>query len=151
MNPSILSVLSALLGSLVGGAASLSTAWITQTAQSKRELLAAELRKRESLYGEYVTECSKLIVDALDHTLDRPSTMVEAVAILNRIRLTASPPVLKAAEVAVRTIVQNYFSEKMALVELHAHLRDGTLNYPDPFATFSAACRIELQELHRIR
>ena len=151
MNPSILSALSALLGSLVGGAASLTTAWITQTAQSKRELLAAELRKREALYGEYVTECSKLIVDSLDHMLDRPSTMVEAVAILNRIRLTASPPVLKAAEVALQTIVQNYFREKMALAELQAHLRDGTLNYPDPLATFSAACRIELQELHRIR
>jgi hypothetical protein len=151
MDPAILSAASALVGSLVGGAASLFTALITQTAQSKRELLAAELRKREALYGEYVTECSKLIIDSLDHTLDHPNTMLQALAILNRIRLTASPPVLKSAEATLSAITQNYFKEKMAIAELSARLRDGTLDFPDPLASFSAACRVELQELHRIR
>src|SRR5882724_10468708 len=112
MDPAVLSALSALLGSLVGGGASLATAWITQTAQGKRELLTAELHKREALYGEFVNEGSKLIVDSLDHTLERPDIMLNAVAILNRIRLVASPAVLRAAEAVLQVIVQNYVKEK---------------------------------------
>ena len=151
MDPAILSAMSALMGSLVGGAASLSTAWITQTAQSKRDLVASELRKREALYGEYVTECSKLIVDAIDHSLEEPSTMVAALSILNRIRLTASPQVMEAAETSLDAIVQSYFRDKMTLAQMHAQMRDGTRKFPDPLASFSAACRIELQEIHRVR
>jgi hypothetical protein len=30
----------------------------------------AEIRKRELLYTEFIAECSKLAIDALDHTLD---------------------------------------------------------------------------------
>jgi hypothetical protein len=151
MDPAILSAASALMGSLVGGAASLCTAWITQTTQSKRDSAAAELRKRESLYGEYVTECSKLIVDSIDHSLDHPSTMVTALAILNRIRLTASPPVMEAAEASLNAIIQSYFKDNMTLAQLNAQLRDGTRKYPDPLEKFSAACRIELWGVHRIR
>jgi hypothetical protein len=139
------------MGSLVGGAASLSSAWITQTAQSKRDLVASELRKREALYGEYVTECSKLIMDSIDHTLDQPSTMVAALSILNRIRLTASPQVMEAAEASLDAIIQGYLRDKMTLAQLHAQVREGPRKFPDPLASFSAACRIELREIHRVR
>jgi hypothetical protein len=56
-------------GSLVGGSASLATAWITQNTLNRRELMGAEIRKREMLYGEFIHECSKLITDSLTHTL----------------------------------------------------------------------------------
>ena len=151
MDPAILSAGSALMGSLVGGCASLFTAWITQTTQSKRDLAAAEIRKREALYGEYVTECSKLILDSIDHTLDHPGMMVTALSILNRIRLTASPPVMEAAEASLESIVQNYFRENITLAQLNAQLRDGKRKFPDPLANFSAACRIELWGVYRVR
>ena len=68
MDPSIVSALSAVLGSLVGSSATIATAWITQKTQSRRELVGAEIRKRELLYSEFIDECSKLTLDALDHT-----------------------------------------------------------------------------------
>jgi hypothetical protein len=61
MDPTIVSALSAVLGSAVGGSATLATAWITQKTQSRREIVAAEIRKREALYGEFIAECSKLL------------------------------------------------------------------------------------------
>jgi hypothetical protein len=143
--------MSALIGSIVGGGASLYSTWITQNAQSKRDLVASELRKREALYGEYVTECSKLIIDSIDHTLDQPSTMVAALSILNRIRLTASPQVMEAAEASLDAIVQGYLRDKMTIPQLHAQMREGPRKFPDPLASFSAACRIELKEIHRVR
>jgi hypothetical protein len=91
-----------------------------------------------------VTECSKLIIDSIDHSLDHPSTMVTALAILDRIRLTASPAVMEAGESSLNAIIQSYFRDNMTLAELNTHLRNVTRKYPDPLANFSAACRIEL-------
>ena len=85
------------LGSLVGGSATVATAWLTQKTASKRELVQLEFRKREALYGEFIAECSKLLLDAMAHTLDKPETLLNAYALLNRIRLSASPTVLKEA------------------------------------------------------
>jgi hypothetical protein len=42
------------LGSLVGGSATVATAWITQRTLSKRELMGAEIRTHEACYGEFI-------------------------------------------------------------------------------------------------
>ena len=60
--------------------------------------MRAEFRKREALYGEFIAECSKLLIDAMTHSLDKPETLLNAYALLNRIRLCASPAVLAEAE-----------------------------------------------------
>jgi hypothetical protein len=65
MDPALVSALSAILGSLVGGSATIATAWITQKTQSKRESAGAEIRKRELLYTEFIDECSKLAIDTI--------------------------------------------------------------------------------------
>ncbi len=46
MDPAIVSAMAAVLGSLVGGSATVATAWITQRTLSKRELLGMEIRTR---------------------------------------------------------------------------------------------------------
>ena len=91
-------LMAGMLGTLVGGAATVTTHWITQKAVNKRELIRAEIGKREALYGEFIVECSKLLMDALTHTLDRPETLLPAYALLNRIRVSASLGVLAEAE-----------------------------------------------------
>jgi len=80
------SALSGVLGSLVGGTATAATAWISQKANCTRELLREEMRIREALYGEFVAESAKLLMDALAHTLDRPDTLLPAYALINPIR-----------------------------------------------------------------
>ena len=47
MEQSIVSALSAILGSIVGGSAMIATAWVTQKAQAKNKLVRVEIRKRE--------------------------------------------------------------------------------------------------------
>ena len=71
MDPAIVSAMAAVLGSLVGGSATVATAWITQRTLSKRELLSMEIRARETLYGEFIRECSKVVLDSFTHTLDK--------------------------------------------------------------------------------
>ena len=76
MDATIVSAMAAVLGSLVGGSATVATTWITQRTLSKRELLGMEIRTRQTLYGEFIRECSKLVIDSFTHTLDKPENVV---------------------------------------------------------------------------
>ena len=145
MDPAVVSALSAVLGSIVGGSASIATAWFTQKTQGQRELVRAEIKKREGLYAEFISECSKLAIDSLDHTLEHAETLVSAYALHNRIRLISSDAVVDAAGQAIRRILDSYFGPnitKEQLRELAISLKD------DPLKVFSEACRAELVNLH---
>lgn len=146
MDPSIVSGLSAVFGSLVGGGASIATAWFTQRAQSRREAVHAEIRKRELVYAEFISECSKLAIDAIDHTLDSPSALIQVYGLLNRIRLTSSDSVVKAAEISIKAIVEQYLEPNVSFADLLANIKI----QPDPLQGFSEACRYELRELLRV-
>lgn len=144
MNTALASALAAVLGSVVGGSATIATAWITQRTQSKRELAREELRKRETLYGEFISECSKLAVDALAHGLEKPEILWTAYALLNRIRLSASQAVLAEAEKVLSQIADQYYSPNISPDEFRALVRS---READPLKPFGEACRTELKKL----
>lgn len=146
MDPAILSASAAVLGSLAGASASLATAWLNQKTQAKRVSVQVETRKREQLYADFLTECSKLVLDALDHTLDRPETLQQAYTLVNRIRLTSSDAVLHAAEATIQEILATYRAPNIPIEKL----RDMPLaEIHDPLKAFSEACRYELQLLRQ--
>ena len=151
MDPAILSALAAVLGSAVGGSATLGTAWITQKTQSRREVVGAEIRKRETLYGEFIAECSKLAIDALDHKLDSPDKLFQIYALQNRIRLTSSDAVVAAADQTLRRILKQYFADNITHEALRALTHEFTdfdrLEGLDALKPFSEACRKELRAL----
>jgi hypothetical protein len=118
MDPAIVSAMAAVLGSLVGGTATIATAWVTQRTLSKRELIQAEIRRRETLYGEFVSECAKILVDAFTHTLDKPEKLLPVYALINRIRLSSSPAVLSEAEHLLTRITEQYFARNLTVEEL---------------------------------
>ena len=145
MDQSIVSALSAILGSLVGGSATIATAWITQKTQSRRESVSTEIRKRELLYAEFIDECSKLAIDALDHTLDDTTKVFHVYALQSRIRLTSSDIVVAAADQTVNHIFKTYFGPNLTTEELRDLVLSGT--HEDPLKPFSEACRNELKAL----
>lgn len=146
MDPAILTASAAVLGSLAGASASLVTAWLNQRAQGRRASIHAEIHKRELLYAEFITECSKLVIDSLEHALERPQTLQPVYTLVNRIRLTSGDAVLDAAEAAMREIVAAYQApnvpiekiREMSLSEVH-----------DPLRAFSEACRHELKSFQQ--
>lgn len=87
MNSTVVTAMAAVLGSILGAAASVVTTWITQRTQSIRANSEWTLRERESLYREFITEASRLAIDALAHTLERPDQIMALYGILSRIRL----------------------------------------------------------------
>jgi hypothetical protein len=80
----------AALGSLVGATASVVTTWITQRTQAVRAQREVYHRERETLYGEFVMEASRLTVEALSHSLEQPEALAKLYGILARIRLSAA-------------------------------------------------------------
>jgi hypothetical protein len=144
MDPAIVSAMAAVLGSLAGGSATVAAALVTQRAQGRRELMQAEIHRRQALYGEFLRECSKLLVDAFSHTLEEPQKLVTAYELLNRIRLSASDAVLAEAEGVVRLITDQYFLPNLSIEEIHAHVK---AERADPLKSFGEACRGELKAM----
>jgi len=144
MDTAWITALAGVLGSLVGGSTTAATTWITQRTASKRELLQTEFRHREAVYGEFINECSKRLIDAMTHTLDKPETLLAAYALLNRIRLSASPAVLAEAEHLLRRITEQYFSNNLTVEEIRViALSEGA----DPLKPFGEACRAEFASI----
>ena len=133
MDSTTLAAMAGVLGSLVGGSATVATAWLTQSTQSRRELTQLEMRKRETLYGEFIAECAKLLMDSFTHTLDAPEKLLPLYALVNRIRLCASQPVLAEAEHLLTRITEQYFSRNLTLEEIRDLARSEDA---DPLKTF---------------
>jgi hypothetical protein len=146
MDTAVVSALAAVLGSLVGGFTTVATAWVTQRTQSRRDLLNAEIRKREALFTEFITELSRLAIDALDHHLENPDKVFVVYALQNRIRLLSTPPVVEAADQALGRVLTQYFGPNLSRDEMKdlALSRQG-----DPLKPFSEACRKELADLRK--
>src|ERR1700693_1707725 len=103
MNPAM----AALCGSLVGALGSSVSTWITQRYADRRDLLARRVFYRVQLYSEFITESTRVLVDALENNFKDPEKLVPAYALLSRIRLTSSEAVFASAEALVRQIVKH--------------------------------------------
>jgi hypothetical protein len=142
MNSTIIAAMAAVLGSVVGAAATIGTTWITQRTQAARSKTEATLRDRQTLYGEFITEASRLTVNAFTNQLEQPATFVKLYGILGRIRLVADTPVLDSAEACCRQIVDLYASPNMTMDQIRAAFEHGQI---DPIKEFSTVCRAELR------
>jgi hypothetical protein len=144
MDTAIVSAMAAVLGSLVGGSATVAAAWVTERTLNRRELLRMELGKREELYNEFINECARIAIDSLANGLEKPETLLPAYSALNRIRLSATSPVLAEADKVMNRITEQYLSPNMSLAEMRAIARSwGT----DPLRAFGEACRAELKAI----
>jgi len=141
MNANLITALAGVLGSLSGASAAIATTWISQKSQTIRERGKSETRKRETLYGEFITEASQQLANAFDHSLDKPETLVKLYAILGRIRLVSSDAVLSAAEECCDRVVDLYAKPNRTVAEIFATLHSGEF---EALKHFSDACRVEL-------
>jgi hypothetical protein len=144
MESTIIPAVAAACGSLVGASATIVTTWVTQRNQRRNAEREAKLRSREAMYGEFLTEASRLTVEAFSHSLERPDAFVKLYGIMGRIRLVATDPVLDAAECCIRQIIDLYAKPNMTVEEIRLAIERDRL---DPIRDFSIACRQELVEI----
>jgi hypothetical protein len=135
--------MAALFGSLVGALGSSVSAWITQRHADRRDLIARRIFYRVQLYSDFITESTRVLVDALENNFKDPDKLIPAYALLSRIRLTSSKDVLASAEELVRNIVKNYGEPNLTPDQIRSRALDGD----DPMKRFSETCRAELDSL----
>src|SRR6266478_9243216 len=108
MDQNLITAMAAVLGSLSGASAAVATTWISQKSQTIRERAKSETRKREILYGDFITEASQQLANAFDHSLDKPETLVKLYAILGRIRLVSSDAVVDIFRLEDGKVVEHW-------------------------------------------
>jgi hypothetical protein len=144
-NSVIITALAAIAGSLVGALGSAVGTWITARHQDRRDLLGKQIARREALYSDFIGESARLLVDAMQHNVSDLQKLIPVFALLSRIRLSSSEPVLQTAENVIKTIVNTYPQPNLTADQIESR----AVNGQDPLTEFSDTCRTELESLQR--
>jgi len=145
MEPAYAIAFAALAGSAIGGLTSLTTARLTQRTQARAQQIAHDIATREDLYKDFIEEASTLYADALEHDQADTSRLVRLYALVSRMRVRSSPPVIENADRIMRVIIETYLGPNITLRDLSESLENRQA--VDPLRDFSEACREELRKL----
>ena len=149
IDPTLLSPISALLGALVGGGASLLGVIYTQRSQDRLQRVASEIAKRETVYADFVMSASNLLIHAYTHEeIVLSGDVQRMIGLINRMRLFAPTDVVGGAEAVVRAIVDISLKPSIELRQLAREAWSKSLD-PDPLLAFSSVCRADLDNVHR--
>jgi hypothetical protein len=149
IEPALLNLVSALLGTLVGGGASLLGVFYTQRSQDRLQRVASEIAKRETVYADFVMSASNLLLNA--YTQDEivlSGDVQRMIGLINRMRLFAPADVVGGAEAVVRAIAEISLKPSIELRQLARDALAKSLD-PDPLLAFSSICRADLDDVHR--
>ena len=148
MEAAYVSAFFGLAGATVGGLTSFLTTWLTQNAALRDKHREADTARRQELFDGFISEASRLFGDALSHEKDDVTDMVQLYALVGKIRLWASRPVVTAAEHAMQSIVQTYLEPNRSLHEIRTLALEGRMNF---LQEFGEACRADLDGVARHR
>ena len=145
MDPAYISALAALAGATIGGLTSFSTSWLTQRTQLRHAHREAERAELKTLYQDFITDASRLFVEAMrakSDDINDVSGLVGLHAMVGRMRLVSDQPVIDAAMQAQDAIVATYLGPDRTIRELMDYARhQGQTSF---MVEFSAACRKDL-------
>ena len=149
IDPALLSPVSALLGALIGGGASLLGAIYTHRSQERDQRVAFEIAKRETVYADFVMSASNLVLDAYTHDeIVLTGDERRLIGLMNRMRLFAPPAVVSGAEAVLRAIVEISLKPSVELRQLAKKALSESLD-PHPLLAFSLVCRADLDNVRR--
>ncbi len=144
MNLMFIPAIAAFSGSASGAISTSVTNWFNQRRQERARRSSRSLAKREALYKAFIEETSRLYADALANETSEVSKLVDMYALIGRMKVLSSDPVVEAAERVGRLIIETYLAPNKSLSDLPSLLAK-----LDPLHGFSEACRRELEGTNR--
>jgi len=149
IGPAIVSPLAALFGTLVGGITTFLAAVYTQRRQDRLQRIASEAAKRESVYADFVTHASNMLLNAYVHDdIVLTGDEQRLIGLINRMRFFAPARVVETAEGVLRAITEIALKPSIELRKLATEAVSKKLD-PDPLLTFSLVCREDLDDVRR--
>lgn len=132
-----------LAGALIGSVANVLTTWATHSSQLRDKHQGADYARKQKLFSDFIAEASRLYADALSHQKDDATDLVGLYALVARLRLVASGPVVHAAEDTMKAIVEAYLEPNRSLREIRTLAQQGEL---DVLLRFGEECRSHLAQ-----
>jgi formate hydrogenlyase transcriptional activator len=123
---------------------SIATTWMQQRTQSIRAHAEWRQREREALFNEFIKEASRLAIEALMNSMERPDPIMTLYGILSRIRLMSGQDVVRQGEACCRQIVEQYGQPNLTTDQFRLLIAANRVEELDPLREFSSACRKEL-------
>jgi hypothetical protein len=141
--------LSAMLGALIGGFATLVAAIYTQRRSERLRRVASEVEKREKVYADFVMDASNLLLKAYtSDDLALSGDEQHLIGLIHRMRIFACAEVVAAAEAVLRAIVAISLQPSVELRQLAQDALSKSPD-PDPLLSFSLVCRADLDTVRQ--
>ena len=146
LSPTIVTGVTAVVGTLLGGLASFATSYLTQGRQTHADRILRELDRCEDVYARFIELASALALDAFENPLDDPKKLIGISALVGRIRLASSGPVLEAADAVVDFVLDTY---QLPPGDAHELVQHAPREFMAPLTKFTVACRAEREKMLR--
>ena len=143
MDSGYITALAALGGAALGGLTSFATSWTTLRTQMKAQQSETSKSKRQKLYKAFIDDAAKSYGDALIHDKLETGGLIDLHALVSRMRVVSSQPVIESAIKVVKVITDTYNQPNKTPEEIEAMISDGSV---DILLSFSEACREEFAQ-----
>ncbi|HEY0430481.1 MAG TPA: hypothetical protein VGC61_01650 [Pyrinomonadaceae bacterium] len=143
MDSGYITALAALGGAALGGLTSFATSWTTLRTQMKAQRSASSKSKRQKLYKAFIDDTARIYGDAVIHDKLEITGLVNLHALVGRMRIVSSRPVIETAVNVVKAITETYSQPNKSPEEIEAMISNGSV---DILRNFSEACRDEFEE-----
>jgi hypothetical protein len=142
VDAALLSAISALAGSVIGGLTTGFTTLLSQRSQARAGQIAHNLARREDLVRDFIVAASKTYGDAIVHNEPKMPELIDLYAMVSRMRVLAMPRSVASAESVMTSILETYSAPNRTIGDLRDLVKDG--GRFDPLRDFADAAREDL-------
>jgi hypothetical protein len=143
MDSGYITALAALGGAALGGLTSFATSWTTLRTQMNTQRSASSKSSRQKLYKAFIDDAAKVYGDALIHDKLETTGLIDLHALVSRMRIVSSGPVIETAVNVVKVITETYSQPNKSPEEIEAMISNNSV---DILRSFSEACRNEFEQ-----
>jgi hypothetical protein len=145
LSPAAIVGIVAIAGFSLGGLTGLALAHFARRRQFQASQILRDLDRREDVYARLVEQASEMWLDALETPHD-PANLIGLTALVGRVRMASSRPVLEAAEAMVDFLFDACDRKPADVRQLVAQ---APREFVEPLRAFTAACRDEREQMLR--
>jgi hypothetical protein len=145
LSPTVIDWVWAVAGFAVGCLSCLGLACLAQQRRLDAGRIARELDRREETYGRFIEQASEMWLDTFESPHD-PANLIAISALVGRVRMASSRPVVEAAEAVVEFLLD---IGKRRPADVRRLIAEAPQEFMAPLEAFSAACRSEREKMLR--
>jgi hypothetical protein len=129
----------------LGGLTCACAIYFMQWRQLEAKRIMRELYRREDVYSRFIEQASEIWLDVFETPHD-PGRLIGLCALVGRIRLASTQPVLQAAEGVMDCLLETCQRPPEGVRDLIGQVPG---EFMAPLTVFTAACRVERQRMLR--